>query len=260
MVIFVLLFKTALMNSQLHVTWLIGCIFLFNGSISDHFKALDQSTGKKPDYIVYDQVLTRYVTPAGLVDYKGLRKDVNFQACRKTMSLAPPSNSWSHYEKMAYYINLYNMSTLQLICDHPEAKSIKDIPNAWDMEWIAVGKQKYSLNYIENTILRGKFSDPRIHFVINCAAKSCPKLYNHAYFPETLDKVMRKQAQEFVNDPALNEIKQDRAQLSQIFEWYRKDFVLHYSLPGYINQFSTLKMNESAVITFKEYDWSLNSK
>ena len=58
------------------------------------------------------------------------------------------------------------------------------------MKRIKLANKKYSLNKIENEILRPQFKDPRIHFAVNCAAKSCPPLYNHAYTAENLETTL----------------------------------------------------------------------
>jgi hypothetical protein len=89
---------------------------------------------------------------------------------------------------------------------------------------------------------------------------SCPRLYNHAFFPETLDKTMTKLAKEFINNPQHNKITPGSAELSQIFEWYRHDFVKTTTFVEYLNRYSEVKLNPEAIIIYREYNWALNSK
>ena len=168
-----------------------------------------------------------------------------------------PSDDWSKQDKLAYYINLYNAATVQLILDNYPKKSIKDIKNPWDKEWIKIGNDIFSLGQIEHKILR-KMNDPRIHFAINCASYSCPKLSNEAYTTQNIEKQLQKAAFDFINDPKKNKLSENNLQLSNIFKWYKEDFTQEGSLTDYIKSFTKVNVNSKAKISYLEYDWSLN--
>src|SRR5690606_8831711 len=96
------------------------------------------------------------------------------------LSTQIPQDNWSKDELLAYYINVYNANTIKLILENYPTKSIKDIKNPWLKNRVKIGDKDFSLADIENGILR-KMDEPRIHFAINCASFSCPKLLNTAY-------------------------------------------------------------------------------
>ncbi len=123
--------------------------------------------------------------------------------------------------------------------------------------------KKYDLNKIEHGTLRKRFKDdPRYHFALVCAAKSCPRLRDEAYVPELLDKQLDDQGKTFLNTKSKNEVvSANKAILSPYFDWYAKDFKRgDDSVVEWVNQYSTTKLNKGADITYKDYDWSLNEQ
>ncbi|MGB3076569.1 MAG: DUF547 domain-containing protein, partial [Chitinophagales bacterium] len=157
-------------------------------------------------------------------------------------------------------INLYNAATIQLVLEHYPLKSIRDIANGkpWDDAFISVGEKKYALNNIENDVLRKKFTDPRIHFAINCASKSCPKLLNGAYLPDRLDVQLNSMTKLFINDASKNKITATQIDISEIFNWYQKDFIQKGSVINFLNEWSATRISTTASIHYLNYDWSLN--
>lgn len=214
---------------------------------------------QKVDHKVWDSLLRTHVNENGRVDYEGFLKDsVKLHAYLHSLSNNPPETHWSKSEKLAYYINTYNAYTVALILRDYPIKSIKDISNPWSKKFIPIDGQNYSLNNIEHGILR-KMDEPRIHFAVNCASISCPKLLNKAYIPEQLEEQLDMVTKAFINGPE-NEIQAKEVALSKIFKWYRGDFEVDgkNDLLGFINRFSNVAIHEEAKISFKEYNWQLN--
>jgi hypothetical protein len=154
---------------------------------------------------------------------------------------------------------------VQLILKNYPVKSIKSIKSGipfvndvWQMELIPIENKLYHLNNIEHGILRAQFSEPRIHFAVNCASKSCPKLLNEAYTAEKLETQLTQQARSFLNDGVRNQISTQKAALSKIFSWYRGDFTKKQSLFEFINQYSDVKITENTNLDYLDYDWNLN--
>ncbi|MBK7935674.1 MAG: DUF547 domain-containing protein [Lewinellaceae bacterium] len=205
-----------------------------------------------------DSLLQKYVSDAGKVNYKGLKADKTalYTYCQ-ALSDHPVAENEAREEKMAYWINAYNAFTLKLIVDNYPAKSILNFDGGktWDVKRIRIGDKKYSLNNIENDILRPQFKDARIHFAINCAAQSCPPLWNHAYTAENLDSTLEARTKVFINDLSFNTISASKARVSKIFDWYAADFG---DLKKYLNKYSATQLKNSATISFQEYDWNLN--
>lgn len=205
-------------------------------------------------------LLQKHVNSAGKVDYAGFKSDrARLQAYLKTLADNPPRETWRREEKMAYWINAYNAFTVDLIAGHFPLKSILDLDGGktWDVPRIALGDKKYSLNQIEHEILRAQFQDARIHFAINCAAQSCPPLWNKAYTAENLEKTLEARTRQFINTPFYNDLQGNPPAVSQLFEWYAADFG---DLRAFLNRYGKIKIPENARIRFKPYDWGLNGQ
>ncbi len=222
------------------------------------FVSLNLFSQTAPSHAGLDSLLQKYVSEMGKVNYKGLKANKKaLDAYCQTLTDNPVQESWSRAEKLAYWINAYNAFTLRLVVENYPLKSIMNLDGGktWDVKRIQLGDKKYSLNQIENDIIRPQFKDPRIHFAVNCAAKSCPPLWNRAYTAENLDSALEARAKAFINDPKFNAISASKASVSKIFEWYAADFG---DLKKYLNKYAATQLKSDAAVTFKEYDWGLN--
>ena len=212
------------------------------------------------DHSAWDKLLKKYVADNGDVDYKGFKNDSEvLNTYIDYLSTKVPSEHWSKQEKLAYFINVYNANTVKLIIDNYPIKSIKDIQSPWSINRIKIGDGNFSLSDIEHNILR-KMNEPRIHFAINCASKSCPRLMNVAYTSENVESLLENAAKAFINNPDKNKLSENSVQLSKNFKWYKEDFTKNGNLIDYINQYSNLKIHKDAIISYLEYDWSLNEQ
>ncbi len=210
------------------------------------------------DHSKWDGLLKKYVDDRGNVDYNSFAKDISelqnyldHLAKNRPMDMAPKP------EKLAYYINLYNAATVKLILDNYPTKSIKDIKNPWGKDIVQMGGEKVSLGDLEHKILR-KMDEPRIHFAINCASYSCPKLLNKAFTANNLEILLERTAKDFINDPQRNVLTKEKASLSQIFNWYKKDFTKNGSLIDYLNKYAAQKLTSNTRISYLNYNWGLN--
>lgn len=178
------------------------------------------------------------------------------------LGVSAPTDGWTKNEEMAYWINLYNAATIDLVLSNYPVKSIRDIGNGkpWDNAFITSGGKKYSLNNIENDILRKNYTDPRIHFAINCASKSCPKLMNGAFIPDKLEAQLNTMTRSFINDPSKNKISAQQIDISEIFNWYKEDFTKSGSVIDFLNAYSDTRISSNATIHYLNYDWSLNDQ
>lgn len=208
----------------------------------------------------WDALLSKYVSSNGEVDYEGFKNSkTELEVYLGLLSKNSPESSWSREKSMAYWINAYNAHTIHLIINNYPLQSITDLDggNPWKVKRISIGDKEYSLNNIEHDILRPQFKDPRIHFAVNCAAKSCPKVHNQAWTETNLEFNLTKLTKEFVNNPKANTINNKSVALSKIFEWYKSDFD---DLIGFLNKYSAVPVDKNASVTFQDYDWDLNSK
>jgi len=180
-----------------------------------------------------------------------------FDGYLKSLADNPVQSSWSRGEKMAYWINAYNAFTIKLIVDNYPVKSIMDLEGGkpWDKKWIKLGDKTYSLNNIEHDILRPKYKDARIHFAVNCAAKSCPPVWNKAWTAANLNGQLERSAKAFINNSKYNSVGGSKAAISKIFEWYAVDFG---NITDYLNKYANTKVAAGTMVTYQEYNWALN--
>jgi hypothetical protein len=177
---------------------------------------------------------------------------------------------FSREQKLAFWIDAYNAYTVRLILDHYPVSSIRSIgllPGAaFRSAFIPLLGEKLTLNEIEDRLRR--MDEPRIHFAIVCASKSCPELRTEAYRADALDRQLDAAARGFLRDPGKN--RWDAASrtlaLSSIFKWFRGDFERSgASLLGYVARYLDpairIAVESGPVrIEFLDYDWSLNGR
>jgi ribosomal protein S18 len=211
-------------------------------------------------HAVFNDLLKKYVTSTGKVDYKGLKNDkAKLQEYLTILEANPPQSSWDKNKQLAFWINVYNANTIKLIVDNYPTESINKVAaKPWDKPIAKIGDKTYTLNQIENEIIRPTFKEPRIHFAVNCAAKSCPRLLNEAFAPEKLESQLEKMAKAFVNNKEANTLEEKKVELSNIFNWYKADFDASGGVIAFINKYSDIKIKDNAKISYKDYNWNLN--
>jgi len=210
----------------------------------------------------WQDLLQTYVNTNGDVDYKNLKKNERkLDTYLDLISKNPPQDSWTKNQKKSYLINAYNAFTVKLILDHYPVESIKDIggffSSPFTTEFAKIDGKLYSLDDIEKGMLL-KMGDPRVHFAVNCASESCPKLLNEAYVASKLDKQLDASSKTFVNSNK-NKLSKTKVELSKIFKWYASDFESEYgTVIRFINMYANETINEEAYIDYLSYSWELN--
>lgn len=219
------------------------------------------------NHAAWDQLLQKYVDSTGVVDYQGfIAEKQKFESYLHMLSAFPPAADWPEADKLAYWINAYNAFTVKVIVDHYRPESIRDlntipgVATIWHKEFFSIGGQPASLDQIEHSILRREFDEPRIHFAINCASRSCPVLRNEAYRAENLEFQLTDQARRFLREPLRNQISEENVLLSPIFLWFQSDFMRHSTLIEFLNQYAPVPIRPHADISYLDYDWSLNDQ
>lgn len=162
----------------------------------------------------------------------------------------------------AFYINAYNLILINEIVENYPVKSPMDISGVFDKKTNLIAGAKLTLNDIENKMIRAKYNDARIHFVLVCGANSCPPITNFAYFPEKLDAQLNEQTLKTINNQTFIkiDIKSKKVAISQIFEWYKDDFVTKKtSLIDFLNKYLETPIDDKYKVSYYHYDWSLNT-
>lgn len=207
----------------------------------------------------YQAELSKYVSKDGWVDYKAWKaNDSGLRAYIKSATEVDPLKLGDN-ERKAFYINVYNAVTVSVILDNYPLQSITDLEKPWDVKRITLKtKGNLSLNDIENTILRKEWSDPRIHFAINCASYSCPKLFNVPFDGKTLDSQLDLATKGFLKDTLRNNLENSNWKVSKVFDWFTVDFKASGGVEKFIMSYSSAPKPQK--IDYLDYNWSLNTQ
>ena len=252
----------------LSVVIILGLGFMYKFFAQNSYKDFDtfdtsSINSYNIDYTLWNSLLQKYVDNNGFVNYKDLKDDeAKLLKFTSHLSQNTPNDSWTENQKKAYLINAYNAFTLQLVIENYPVESIRDIggflSNVFNKDFIEFNGEMISLDDIEKGMLL-PMGDARVHFAVNCASFSCPKLDNKAFLPENLDQHLDQTAKSFLNSER-NIIKNNEIKLSKIFKWYKSDFEKQAkSLIDFINLYSENKIKPDAKIDYLDYNWNLNS-
>lgn len=167
-------------------------------------------------------------------------------------------------EQYAYWVNLYNALTVQLILDNYPVASITKIGSwfgfgPWDDEIANVAGKPLTLNDIEHRILRPIWGDPRTHYAINCASLGCPNLQPKAFTAENTELLLEKAARDFINSHKGVSYQDGQLTLSSIYDWFAQDFGSRTQLFDHLSKYRTGVTHYEGKIKY-EYDWKLNEK
>lgn len=231
----------------------------------------DSQSTQVIDHSSWSRLLSKYIRPqieGSVFDYARVsRQD------RQRLSLYIDSltsldpRAYNRREQKAYWINLYNALTVQLVLRHYPVKSITRIGpwykfGPWDETITEVAGQALTLNDIEHRILRPVWQDKRIHYAVNCASMGCPDLAGKAYTGASVNEMLDVAAKRFINQEKGVVFIDGMLTLSRIYEWYSEDFGSQEALLGHIKSYSTPRMirrigNYKGVLHY-QYNWSLN--
>jgi hypothetical protein len=221
----------------------------------------------EPNWSAYAEVLknvsqgTKNNVKLALVDYRALKENSKLETAYQQLSNFPVKNLSNKEEKLAFYINAYNILALKMVLDHWPIDSIKDVGSlispVWGKSAGDIGGKTVSLDELENKILR-PMGEPRIHFAIVCASVSCPDLRNTPYTASKLNAQLDEQAQQFLSntDKGLR-LENNSIQISKIFDWFEKDFKSVDGVEAFIRRY---KVDLPKLPLKKEinYDWEVN--
>ncbi|MBI5579506.1 MAG: DUF547 domain-containing protein [Deltaproteobacteria bacterium] len=221
------------------------------------------------DNSIYAELLTKYVTN-GHVNYAGFKHDEARLDQYLTVLEQVDPERLPREEQFAFYINAYNAWTIKLILTgYPGVKSIKDLgsllQSPWKKGFVRIQGKTFTLDDIEHAILRPRFKDPRVHFAIVCASKSCPPLIAEPYLGAVLDAQLDRSTRDFLNGPANYRLDRNTFWVSSIFKWFAEDFnkdvVGFYVAHAEANLKMSLEADRGRIeVKYLDYDWSLNGE
>lgn len=177
-------------------------------------------------------------------------------------------------EQMAFWINLYNAKTIDIVLDAYPVASIKDIKlggsfaaaftgGPWKAKVVSVSGVGLSLDDIEHSILRGQFHDPRVHYAVNCASLGCPNLQPEAWSGRTLNARLDQAAAAYINHHRGFAASNGMVTASSIYKWFAEDFGgADGSVLAHAKRYAApvLKRELESITTISGYgyDWTLN--
>lgn len=221
----------------------------------------------EPNWSAYADVLksvsqgTKNNVRLTLVDYRALKENGKLEAAYQQISNFPVKSLSNKEEKLAFYINAYNILALKMVIDHWPLDSIKDVGSLLSPVWGKpagnIDGKTASLDDIENKILR-PMGEPRIHFAIVCASVSCPDLRNTPYTALKLNAQLDEQVQQFLSnaDKGLR-IENNSIQISKIFDWFEKDFKSVGGVEAFIRRYR-VDLPKLLLKDGINYDWNVN--
>ena len=243
----------------------------------------------------FDRVLERFVDDNGYVNYSSLKEaphdlEYYYSLIAKYSPDRYPELFPTTKHKLAYWINAYNATVIKTILHYYPISSVLDVkPPAiffllsdksgfFVFQRLYFGGKTTNLYYLENSIIRKRFSDPRIHFALNCAALSCPHLPTQSFDPFRLEHQLDKETRRFLAEKRNFKIKhpEKKIYLSTIFKWYENDFlkwfrkrfperdatVLNY-IALFLSREKAAELTQAAgtyQVDYTPYNWRLNDK
>lgn len=220
------------------------------------------------------KVLASFVKD-GWVDYRALKDSpANLTEYLDEIAIVGREEfeTWSEPERLAFLINTYNATTLQLIIDHYPVKGIRSIgglfSSPWRLKVVHMWGESFTLDDLEHELIRRRFVEPRIHYALVCAARSCPPLRHEPYIGRRLNDQLQDQGRIFLSTPEKNRVdpKAQILWLSPIFKWFESDFtrgkisLKQYILPQLKPEDQPLVASNAFRIKYTDYDWSLNDR
>lgn len=223
------------------------------------------------DHGEWDAFLGRYVRPSP----DGINRVAYAEAVKADRAMLAPYLArlqktdvagLSRDEQFAFWVNLYNAATVDLILRKYPVASIRDIgllgQGPWGDKRLKVGGRDLSLDDIEHTILRPIWKDVRIHYAVNCASIGCPNLAAKAWRADQLEPMLDAAAAAYVNHPRGFAMVDGSLVASNIYEWYEVDWGSPEKVLAHARKFaagqSAAMLASAAAIDSYDYNWSLN--
>jgi hypothetical protein len=228
------------------------------------------------DHSVWDRFLKQHVIlphPSGInrVRYQAVgdedRKSLKAYL-QKLQDL--PISTYNRTEQKAFWINLYNALTVELILSRFPVASIREInispglfvKGPWGAKLVMIEGEKLSLDDIEHRILRPIWRDSRVHYAVNCASLGCPNLQPTAFTGDNAESLLEKAAKEYINHPRGVAIGNGKLKVSSIYVWFQEDFGGSEGLMEHWREYAEAPLAD-ALQSYTgrlehDYDWRLN--
>jgi hypothetical protein len=236
----------------------------------------------------FDQLLDLYVRN-GDVYYRAIKSERARLDSYVAQLASVAVDKMPRDEQLAFWLNAYDALVLRTVADHYPiqgraaeypAKSIRQIPGAFDRLTHRVGGRTVTLDQIEQTILPG-FHDPRVYFALGRGAVGSGRLRSEAFTAARLEEQLADVAGECVTRAQCFSIDRGNGKVgaSAIFSWHEKEFAAAYAdkapstfasrspieraviafvLPKLLNSEKEFIAKNTFQIVYSPFDWTLN--
>ena len=236
-----------------------------------------------PTHEAFSAVLAEVVDPPP-VDYAALvgRREAldAYIGTLERVSLAAIEGA-TREEQLAFWINAYNACMLRLVAEHypiqkaggiftglrnaiagRPANSVWQIEDVFTVAHCRIAGALRSQDDIEHSIIR-PMGEPRIHFAVNCAARSCPVLWPDAYEAATLEAQLERAVSKLVSTPEHFSVEPGVVRMNKVLDWFKEDFGGIEGLRTFFAPYldaadAEVISTHDTRIEFFEYDWTLN--
>ncbi len=234
------------------------------------------ATAVPVDEALYASLLERHTravrdTARVRVDYAAIARSEDWRRLVANLAQVDPDELATRPERLAFWINAYNVLAIDLVARHQPLESIRDIGSlfspVWDREAGRIRGRAVTLGQIEHEILR-PMGDPRIHAAIVCASVSCPPLRREPWTASRLDAQLEDTLRSWLADPekgARVERADAEVHLSRIFDWFEEDFEPRGGVLAFVGAYlpaddrAWLERNASRIdLEYLPYDWNVN--
>lgn len=241
-----------------------------------------------------DRFLARHVDARGQVNYAAASRDsADLERYLASVAARSPDSHpevfRSEAERLAYWLNAYNAWVLRAVLEYYPIASVREVPKPRALffagglarffvgQKLTVGGDRMSLLWLENRVIRPRFAEPRVHFALNCASRSCPRLPAEAFHPTLLEDQLQRATWRFLSEERSVRVDLEAREiwLSAIFDWYEGDFTswleaAHPERPATLVSYVSLHAEDDLAevleacagcrVRFAEYDWALNAQ
>lgn len=239
-----------------------------------YWSAYNENNPQSINHSLWNNFLQKYINVEN--DYKVRYEKVSQNDKNSLVSYIEQQTGinpleYNRAEQYAYWVNLYNALTINVVLDHYPVSSIKKIKlggsffstGPWKADIITINNQSLSLDDIEHNILRPIWKDPRTHYAVNCASIGCPNLANEAFTAENTDILLNQNAKRFINSNKGLAFDGNKIILSKIYSWFKEDFgtkqdKVFNHIKQYINDDRKELLQNSKLTVNYRYNWDLN--
>lgn len=223
--------------------------------------------------VVLDDIIMTDPEGINLIDYSKMTTEHKKNLRQYILNLTTlPIGSYNRCEQLAYWINLYNALTIDVVSKYYPVESIQEINispglfniGPWGANIIRVNGVDLSLEDIHNRIIRPIWNDPRTHYAVHNATIGGANISKKAFKGETLSKQLNQAASDYINSLRAVQIINNELVISKVFDWFKDDFggsdehIIQH-IRDYAKPPLKKKMTNISKISTYHYNWHLNA-